>query len=575
MIFLGIFKAGSTVKYRANFHNEDGTIENPLVPEAQMETPAGVFSNLTTPAIVNAKTGHYGGSIDTTGFVSGQYFVRLAGTVTTAKTTATEFCFVIVTNEVSDVPSLVWNALTSGYGISGSYGEKLEGINSGSGIVNYAPDIATRVIGDNEGGDVNSLSVLDDVYMITGEVVGTGLDVTVERSTSSIAEVPSVLRVTGYYNGSSIHQMNVYIWNYVTSAWDLKGIMSDRSSAFSYIFPMGPDNQNPLTGQMRVRFLHNTTTYFASHSLRLDYVTFEKSQFVDPLASDVAAIRAKTDQLNFNLTNVNAYIANTSNLQAALPNLDAAVSTRLASSGYVAPDNTGISEIQDYVEFHLDVVVSSRMSALSYVAPANSDIMAIKAKTDQLTFTVPTRVDASAEITAGQITDIAEAVAAEVGPEIWSAPVRSLTQSISQVAAILAGTNINALRGDSWTIALTGIGALTGRTKLWFTVKVSKDDLDSASVIQITEDDGLVVLNGAVVPPTTPAPGDPENAWGEVVVDNETLGNITITLVGLATKLLSEQSLFYDVQILDADDNPHTKVSGVMQITADVTREVE
>jgi hypothetical protein len=106
MIFLGFYKAGATVKYRSNFHNDTGTIENPTSPAAEREDPAGTFTVLTAPAIVNAKTGHYGGSIDTTGFATGQHFIRMQGTVSTAKTVATEFCFQIVAFDPADAAGL-------------------------------------------------------------------------------------------------------------------------------------------------------------------------------------------------------------------------------------------------------------------------------------------------------------------------------------------------------------------------------------------------------------------------------------------------------------------------------------
>ncbi len=106
MIFLGFYKAGSTVKYRSNFHNDTGTIENPTSPAAEREDPAGTFTVLTAPAIVNAKVGHYGGSIDTTGFAFGQHFIRMQGTVSTAKTVATEFCFQIVAFDPTDADGL-------------------------------------------------------------------------------------------------------------------------------------------------------------------------------------------------------------------------------------------------------------------------------------------------------------------------------------------------------------------------------------------------------------------------------------------------------------------------------------
>src|SRR3989304_7143343 len=110
MIYLGKFKASDTVKYRANFHNDTGTIENPTSPEAQIEKPDASFTALTAPAIINAKTGHYGGSVDTTGVAVGQYLIRMAGTVATAKTVATEFCFTIVANIESDTYGVVAHA---------------------------------------------------------------------------------------------------------------------------------------------------------------------------------------------------------------------------------------------------------------------------------------------------------------------------------------------------------------------------------------------------------------------------------------------------------------------------------
>lgn len=103
MINLGEFKESSSVFYGANFHNDTGTVENPTSPEAQIRNSAGTWSNLTTPTIQNSKTGFYGGTIDTTGYSVGQFSIRLAGTVATAKTVATIFCFTIVANITSDV----------------------------------------------------------------------------------------------------------------------------------------------------------------------------------------------------------------------------------------------------------------------------------------------------------------------------------------------------------------------------------------------------------------------------------------------------------------------------------------
>lgn len=134
MIFLGTFKAGASVFYAANFHTDQGTIENPSSPEAQLRTPAGVWSDLTAPAIQNAKVGHYGGTIDTTGFAVGQYTVRMQGTVSTAKTTATELSFGIVAYDPSDAVRLGLSAIPNA--TAGSNGGLPLGDASGDVTVN-------------------------------------------------------------------------------------------------------------------------------------------------------------------------------------------------------------------------------------------------------------------------------------------------------------------------------------------------------------------------------------------------------------------------------------------------------
>jgi hypothetical protein len=161
----------------------------------------------------------------------------------------------------------------------------------------YAPTSATRTIGSDQGGTYASLASHDEVYFATGEVSGTGLDVTVIRGTSMTTENPSLVRVSGYYQGSTGHNMDVLVWNFITSAWESKGTLLTRTSSFDYTFPLSIDNHSASTGEMRIRFLHNTTTYIASHRLYLDFVSFEKVATSNQLGSDVAAIKAKTDAM--------------------------------------------------------------------------------------------------------------------------------------------------------------------------------------------------------------------------------------------------------------------------------------
>jgi len=112
--YLGEFKAGALVLYTANFHSDQGTIQDPTAPEAQLRNAAGSWSDLSAPTKQNSKTGFYGGVVDTSGYAVGQYVIRMAGTVTTAKTVATVFSFTIVTNIESDTYAAVGSPMQAG-----------------------------------------------------------------------------------------------------------------------------------------------------------------------------------------------------------------------------------------------------------------------------------------------------------------------------------------------------------------------------------------------------------------------------------------------------------------------------
>jgi hypothetical protein len=152
---------------------------------------------------------------------------------------------------------------------------------------------------------------------------------------------------------------------------------------------------------------------------------------------------------------------------------------------------------------------------------------------------------------------------AELAAGTWSATTRTLTQSAASVTAAVSGSNISIQRGDVVTINLAALGSIADRTKLWFTVKHSRDDLDPASIIQIEETAGLLYLNGAAT--TT------SNAT--LTVTDVATGAITIVLEAAASAALTPCGAVYDVQQLTAS-GPVTLTAGDVEITADVTRAV-
>lgn len=132
----------------------------------------------------------------------------------------------------------------------------------------------------------------------------------------------------------------------------------------------------------------------------------------------------------------------------------------------------------------------------------------------------------------------------------------------------VVGTAVTLLRGDTFSATLTDVGALTGYVSIDFTVKRNTSNTDDEAVIRIRKNasgtgDGLLRLNRAA--PTTET--------GEIVVDDEATGDITITLDETATDSLEIGAYLYDVQLITATA-VKTLTSGRLNVTSDVTRAI-
>lgn len=150
--------------------------------------------------------------------------------------------------------------------------------------------------------------------------------------------------------------------------------------------------------------------------------------------------------------------------------------------------------------------------------------------------------------------------------EVWAYATRTLTQTAASVASVMAGSTITVTRGDTETIALTGLGSVSGRQALWFTVKADPiNDTDAESKIQATEAGGLIYLNGAAA----------TSGQATVTVTSAAAGNISVVLAAAATAQLAVPSSWsYDVQWKDATGLIHTLTRGTFIVADDVTRAV-
>ena len=100
-------------------------------------------------------------------------------------------------------------------------------------------------------------------------------------------------------------------------------------------------------------------------------------------------------------------------------------------------------------------------------------------------------------------------------------------------------------RGDSFSVSPTGLGNLTGYAEIYFTVKAHGDDTDAEAAVQIvkkaTGSDGLLYINGEAAQVA---------ADGSITINNQALGNITITLKAVETAKLEPGSFDYDIELI-------------------------
>ena len=110
--------------------------------------------------------------------------------------------------------------------------------------------------------------------------------------------------------------------------------------------------------------------------------------------------------------------------------------------------------------------------------------------------------------------------------------------------------------------SLTDVGALTGYSKVYFTVKRDTADADTSAIIQIEKTAGLKYINGAA--------GTPAN--GTLTIDDEATGDITVALDEVETAKLDPGVYSYDVQIVRSAGTVSTLTAGTFEVAADVTR---
>ncbi len=291
------------------------------------------------------------------------------------------------------------------------------------------------------------------------------------------------------------------------------------------------------------------------------------NQTIVALKAVVDAIKAKTDNLPTDP-------ADESSLEAAIAGVSIDPSDIRTAIGLASANlDTQLAGIQadldNTSQYKADV---SGLATAAALATVDGIVDAIKAKTDNLP-TSPAATGAAMTladdaITAGKVaadavTEIQSGLALETTLNAVKAKTDLITTgTVITVTSPVSGSTITAIRGDTLVAVLENIGALTGYSKVYFTVKRDYADADTAAIIQIEKTAGLKYLNGAV--------GTPAN--GSLTIDDEASGDITIALDETETAKLDPGVYSYDVQVVRTAGTVSTLTEGTFTVAADITR---
>jgi hypothetical protein len=206
-----------------------------------------------------------------------------------------------------------------------------------------------------------------------------------------------------------------------------------------------------------------------------------------------------------------------------------------------------------------DSDIDSQLAAIKAVVDNvhDTDLPAVKAETASILEDTGTTLPATLATLAGYTDGIAG--------DVWSHSIRTLTNQGLTVTTPATGDPLEIYRDTTVPISITGLGATTGYTKIWFTVKEDLEDLDTAAVLQVATTDGLKYLDGAAGTPTD----------GTLVIDND-LHTATITIQQASAALLPVYAAYpipWDLKMLNAGIVSRL-AEGTMYIKSTPTRSI-
>jgi hypothetical protein len=406
-----------------------GTISPAAAGSVRADAVTGAVGSVT--GAVGSVTGAVGSVTGAVGSVTGNVGGNVVGSVAsvTARVTAntdqlagqtvTAAAGVTFPSSVASPTNITAGVITTATNVT-----NVNGLAAG---VITATSIAADAITDAKvASDVTIASVTGAVGSVTGNVGGSVASVVgaVGSVTGNVGgSVASVSGAVGSVTAAVTVGTNNDKTGYALSAAGVQAIWDALASALTTVGSVGKRIADFLTGDAYARIgaagagltaLGDTriANLDAAVSTRSTYAGADTSG-TTTLLSRLSSTRATAlDNLDAAVSTRSTYaggdtsgtttlLSRLSSARAtALDFLDAAITSRLASASYTAPPtaaaNASAVRTELAVELgRIDAATSSRLAATSYTVPDNTSIVAIKAKTDGLAFTVAGKVDAN------------------------------------------------------------------------------------------------------------------------------------------------------------------------------------
>jgi hypothetical protein len=172
----------------------------------------------------------------------------------------------------------VWDESIADHKVAGSFGDELAtkaDIRGAVSTIYHSSSAGVIVYGSNVSGSYSDTDTRNNVYWQIQENASTGL--TVEFTFNIVGEnKPGDFSIFGRYEGvpSSTHFINLQAYNYEAAGWEILatgfmpgGNTSDLEFKHEY-YERNIDRDN--NNEVKIRLVHNVTTYSASHNLYID-----------------------------------------------------------------------------------------------------------------------------------------------------------------------------------------------------------------------------------------------------------------------------------------------------------------